>query len=110
MAAGSPNRIRPIEGGVLDYGSDMTPAENPLELALGRLIDFSKPEFTGKAALERIRDRGTPRKMVGVFMSGEAFQANDEHRFERSSSPRSGPTSDGVVEGPSVDGKRTGAS
>ena len=38
ISPGSPNRIRRIEGGVLDYASDITPDENPLELGLDRLI------------------------------------------------------------------------
>ncbi len=81
LAPGSPNRIRRIEGGVLDYGSDMTPAENPLEMGMERLVDFSKTDFIGKAALETIRDEGVKRKVVGVFMYGEAFEKNNEHRW-----------------------------
>ena len=76
LAPGSPNRIRRIEGGVLDYGSDMTPAENPLELGMERLVDFSKPDFIGKAALEAIRDAGVMRKVHGVFMDGDTAVAN----------------------------------
>ena len=81
LSPGSPNRIRRIEGGVLDYGSDMTPAENPLELGMERLVDFSKPDFIGKAALEAIRDAGVTRKVHGVFMDGDAFEKNNEHRW-----------------------------
>ena len=32
ISPGSPNRIRRIEGGVLDYASDITPDENPSNL------------------------------------------------------------------------------
>lgn len=46
-----------------------------------RLIDFSKEDFIGKAALEKIRDAGITRKMVGVFMDGDVFQKNNEHRW-----------------------------
>ena len=81
LAPGSPNRIRRIEGGVLDYGSDILVHNNPLELGLERLIDFDKPDFIGKAALEKIRDDGIKRKMVGVFMDGDIFQKNNEHRW-----------------------------
>ena len=79
LSPGSPNRIRRIEGGVLDYGSDMTPAENPLEMGMERLIAWDKPDFLGKAALERIRDEGPKRRHVGIFMSGEPFEKNNEH-------------------------------
>ena len=81
LAPGSPNRIRRIEGGVLDYGSDMTPDENPLEMGMERLIAWDKPDFLGKAALEHIRDEGPRRRHVGVFMSGAPFEKNNEHRW-----------------------------
>ncbi len=81
LAPGSPNRIRRIEGGVLDFGSDMTPAENPLEMGMERLVDFDKPDFIGKSALEAIRTNGIERKVVGVFMDGNAFEKNNEHRW-----------------------------
>ena len=81
LSPGSPNRIRRIEGGVLDYGSDMTPAENPLEMGMERLIAWEKPDFLGKAALERIRDEGPTRRHVGIFMSGDPFEKNNEHRW-----------------------------
>ena len=81
LAPGSPNRIRRIEGGVLDYGSDMTPAENPLEMGMERLIAWDKPDFLGKAALERVRDEGVTRRHVGVFMGGEPFERNNEQRW-----------------------------
>lgn len=81
MAPGSPNRIRRIEGGVLDYGSDMGAGENPLEMGMERLIAWDKPDFLGKAALEVARRRGVSRRHVGVFMSGDPFERNNEHRW-----------------------------
>ena len=81
LKPGSPNRIRRIEGGILDFGSDMTADENPLELGMERLVDFSKPDFIGKSALEQIRDEGISRKMVGVFIAGDVLQKNNEHRW-----------------------------
>ena len=58
-----------------------TPAENPLEMGMERLVDFEKPDFIGKTALEAIRAEGTRRKVVGVFMDGDAFEKNNEHRW-----------------------------
>ena len=81
ISPGSPNRIRRIEGGVLDYGSDITPDENPLELGLDRLVAWDKADFLGKAALERIRDEGVRRRQIGVFMDGAPFLKNNEHRW-----------------------------
>lgn len=81
LAPGSPNRIRRIEGGVLDFGSDMTPKENPLEMGMERLVAFDKPDFIGKAALETIRAEGVKQKVVGLFIDGNAFEKNNEHRW-----------------------------
>ena len=90
LAPGSPNRIRRIEGGVLDYASDMTPDENPLELGLDRLIDWDK-DFLGKAALEQIRDEGVRRRLTGLLLDGPALQKNNEHRWViRSDGPQVG--------------------
>lgn len=80
ISPGSPNRIRRIEGGVLDYASDITPDENPLELGLDRLIAWDT-EFLGKAALEKARDEGVRRRLIGLFLDGPALQKNNEHRW-----------------------------
>jgi len=81
LSPGSPNRIRRIEGGILDYGSDMMPEHNPFEMDLGGRVDFSKDDFIGKAALERIAAEGVARRVVGCFMSGAPFERNNEHRW-----------------------------
>ncbi len=80
ISPGSPNRIRRIEGGVLDYASDITPDENPLELGLDRLIAWDT-EFLGKAALEKVRNEGVRRRLIGLFLDGPALQKNNEHRW-----------------------------
>ncbi|NDH87080.1 MAG: glycine cleavage system protein T [Actinobacteria bacterium] len=80
ISPGSPNRIRRIEGGVLDYASDITPDENPLELGLDRLIAWDT-DFLGKAALEKVRDEGVGRRLIGLFLDGPALQKNNEHRW-----------------------------
>jgi len=80
ISPGSPNRIRRVEGGVLDYASDITPDENPLELGLDRLIAWDT-DFLGKAALEKVRDEGVRRRLIGLFLDGPALQKNNEHRW-----------------------------
>ena len=80
ISPGSPNRIRRIEGGVLDYASDITPDENPLELGLDRLIAWDT-DFLSKAALEKVRDEGVRRRLIGLFLDGPALQKNNEHRW-----------------------------
>ena len=83
LQPGSPNRIRRIEGGILDYGSDILVSNNPYELGLDRLVNLGKPyPFIGKTALRRIAERGTSRKLMGAFMDGAPFIKNNEHRWK----------------------------
>ena len=44
--------IRRIEAGILDYGTDMNRSNNPFEMGLGRLVDFTKTNFIGKEKLQ----------------------------------------------------------
>ncbi len=80
MEAGQPHNIAPvppaeirrIEAGILNYGSDMTLAENPYEASLGWVVDLDKPaDFIGKEALKRIKAQGVRRKLVGIEIPGE---------------------------------------
>ena len=67
MEAGRPFQIRPtgpvdirrVEGGILNWGADMTIENNAFEVGLERLCNLDGDfEFQGKAALRRIRERG----------------------------------------------------
>lgn len=72
-----PSDIRRIEGGILNYGADMTLDNNPYEVGLGRLVDLSKKaDFVGKEALTRIKNEGVKRKLIGVEIHGEAVDFN----------------------------------
>ena len=66
----APGHIRRIEAGILSYGQDMDIETNPYEVGLEWQIDYKKEEFIGKAALEKIRDEGVSRKLVGIKMGG----------------------------------------
>jgi len=69
-----PSDIRRIEGGILNWGADMTYENNPLELGLDRLVDFDmKGECVSMPALRRIRDRGVERRITGVELDGDPF-------------------------------------
>lgn len=89
LSPGSPNRIRRIEGGVLDYGSDILVSNNPFEMGMGHRVDLDKPDFIGKAALQRIKANGCSRRMMGAFMDGAPFEKNNEHRWPVFKSSRS---------------------
>src|SRR5439155_16299420 len=82
MEAGRPYDIRPtgpsdirrIEGGIFNWGADMTYENNPFEMGLERWVDFDMPgECLALPALARIRDRGVSRRIVGVELDGERF-------------------------------------
>ena len=72
-----PSDIRRIEAGILNYGADMTIENNPYEVGLGWTVDLEKPEdFLGKAALQRIKQEGPKRKLVGVEIEGRPIEFN----------------------------------
>src|SRR5207245_8946738 len=61
----APSEIRRIEGGILNYGSDMTLENNPYEVGLGWLVDLGKKaDFVGKKALAKTKTEGVKRKLV----------------------------------------------
>jgi aminomethyltransferase len=80
MEAGAPHNIRPIapcearriEAGIFNYNSDFTLENNPFEVTgLERLVEAQEDDYVGKAALERIRDQGVTRKLVGIEAPGD---------------------------------------
>jgi aminomethyltransferase len=85
MEAGAPYNVRPtgpsdirrIEGGIFNWGADMTYENNPLELGLERLISWNLPDEAAISlpALRRIREAGVDRRIVGVEFDGDPFPA-----------------------------------
>ena len=75
----APNAIRSIEGGLLSYSSDMLREDSPFTIGLDRLVDTSQSiEFIGKAALKKIEEEGTKRKLVGVVIDGDPIKTPPE--------------------------------
>ncbi|HYX85448.1 MAG TPA: glycine cleavage T C-terminal barrel domain-containing protein [Gaiellales bacterium] len=80
MRAGEPYDIRPtgpvdirrIEGGIFNWGADMTYENNPYEMGLDRLVDLDV-ECAARDALRRISQAGITRRIVGVELDGERF-------------------------------------
>jgi aminomethyltransferase len=67
--------IRRLEAGIFDYGTDIDAGLTPFDIGLGRLVDFSKPEFVGKSALmEAPRDQ--PR-LIGITTDSGIPQRGD---------------------------------
>ncbi|MDQ4018401.1 MAG: glycine cleavage system protein T [Actinomycetota bacterium] len=67
-----PSDIRRIEGGILNWGADMTYEHNPYELGLERLVDLGV-DCIARDALQRIAKDGVTRKIVGVELDGDRF-------------------------------------
>jgi len=83
-----PSDIRRIEGGIFNWGADMTYENDPFELGLERLVDFdavSDDACISMAALRRIRDGGVARRIVGVELDGDAFPALNNVKWPVSS-------------------------
>ena len=70
-----PSDIRRIEGGIFNWGADMTYEHNAFEMGLDRLVDFGLADDAciSIAAYRRIKDAGVTRRIVGVELDGEPF-------------------------------------
>ncbi|SLN73062.1 Dimethylsulfonioproprionate demethylase DmdA [Roseovarius albus] len=87
MAVGTPlglkpghtSSIRRIEAGMLSYHADMTLANNPYELGMGRLVDLDmEADFVSKAALTKIKDTGVSQQLVGLEIDGDPFIGSND--------------------------------
>ena len=75
MSAGKPHGIKPaapsairrLEAGMLSYGADVNQEDTPFHLGLGRLTDVDGDfDFIGKQALQKVKQEGTTRRLVGI--------------------------------------------
>ena len=87
MAVGAPlglkpghtSSIRRIEAGMLSYHADMTLANNPYELGMGRLVDLDmEADFVSKTALTRIKEQGASQLLVGLEIDGDPFVGSND--------------------------------
>jgi aminomethyltransferase len=73
-----PSDIRRIEGGIFNWGADMTYENDPIQMGLERLVDWdtvADDACISMAALRRIREVGVTQRIVGVRMDGDPFPA-----------------------------------
>ncbi len=78
ISPAAPSRIRRIEAGILDYGSDMDAETNPFEVGLDRLVDLDQDaDFIGAAALRRIEAAGVTRRLAAVIIEGGPLSPNE---------------------------------
>jgi aminomethyltransferase len=72
----APCEARRIEGGIFNYGSDMTLDDTPLHvMGLERLVEDQPQDYMGKAALEALKAKGVDRKLVGLDLPGDQLRA-----------------------------------
>jgi len=83
IAATAPSTIRSIEGGLLSYMSDITLADDPYVIGMGRYVDFEQSgDFVGREALKKISSEGPARQLVGIQIQGEALVAPNEEFWD----------------------------
>jgi aminomethyltransferase len=83
MTLGGPLGLVPVGLGARDtlrlearlslYGNDIDETTNPLEAGLGWVVKMEKGDFVGRAALEAVKAKGMPRKLVGFEMTGRGI-------------------------------------
>jgi len=81
IARGQPLGIRPCGLGARDTlrlemcyplnGNDLTPEHNPIEAGLGFFVDLKKGDFIGCETLARVKETGSPQKLVPFKMKGK---------------------------------------
>jgi aminomethyltransferase len=68
----APNEARRVEAGIFNYGSDMTLRDTPFHVTgLERLVEEQPQDYIGKDTLERIRQQGVDRKLVGIRFNSD---------------------------------------
>lgn len=79
LKPGHTSSIRRIEAGMLSYHADMTLANNPYEMGMGRLVDLDmEADFISKAALTLIKQRGVSQQLVGLEIDGAPFMDSND--------------------------------
>ncbi|MFM7167405.1 MAG: glycine cleavage T C-terminal barrel domain-containing protein, partial [Planctomycetaceae bacterium] len=59
-----------LEAGMPLYGHELSEQIDPLSVGLNTAVHFDKPEFSGKAALEKIRTDGPQTRRTGLLLEG----------------------------------------
>lgn len=79
LKPGHTSSIRRIEAAMLSYHADMTLANNPYELGMGRLVDLDMDaDFVSKSALARIQKEGVAQKFVGLVIDGDPLTGSND--------------------------------
>src|SRR5256714_7591137 len=81
LEKGEPLGIKPCGLGARDTlrlevcyplnGSDLSPERNPIEAGLGFFVDLTKLNFIGREALLKVKENGSPEKLVAFRMQAK---------------------------------------
>ena len=64
---------------MLSYHADMTLANNPYEMGMGRLVDLDmEADFISKAALILIKEWRVSQQLVGLEIDGDPFVGSND--------------------------------
>jgi aminomethyltransferase len=66
-----------LEMGYCLYGNDINKTTNTLEAGLGWITKLKKGDFIGRDALQKIKDEGVKRKLVGMISDEKLFPRKD---------------------------------
>jgi len=70
-----------LEAGMPLYGHELTEEITPVQAGLDWVVKFSKPNFTGKAALEAQKNADDYARIAGLVMDGRAPAREGYHVF-----------------------------
>ena len=62
-----------LEAGLLLHGNDMDTSINPYEAGLDRFVQLGRPEYLAGTALQKVKDAGPARRIVGFTMLGRGI-------------------------------------
>jgi aminomethyltransferase len=62
-----------LEAALRLHGSDMDESTTPYEAGLGWIVKLKKGDFYGKQALIEQKERGVPKKLIGLVTEGRRF-------------------------------------
>ncbi len=62
-----------LEMGYALYGNDLDESHSPLEAGLGWVVKLDKGDFSGRAALQKMKDSGVRERLVGFTLKERGF-------------------------------------
>lgn len=97
MAAGRDHGLAPaglaardtlrLEARLSLYGNEIDESTNPIEAGLAWTVKLDKRDFVGRTAIAKVKEEGTPRKLVGFEMLGRGIARHGYPLTDRDGKP-----------------------